>query len=84
MPIFLPLPFTRQATFHVGNLPFSEIEAPGVPHAAHGTGRVMSTVIIAALTMLAGFLGMRLIAAVSENTALRTQVTSLKRQLRGR
>jgi hypothetical protein len=39
------------------------------------------TVMLALLTGLAGYLGMRLHAANSENSLLRTHVASLKRQL---
>jgi hypothetical protein len=42
----------------------------------------MSIVIIAALAALAGFLAIRLFAAVTDNTALRAHVAALKRRLR--
>jgi hypothetical protein len=44
----------------------------------------MTTFLIAALVGLSGFLGARLFAAVSENTALRAHVASLKKQLQRR
>jgi hypothetical protein len=44
----------------------------------------MATVMIAALVVLSGFLGMRLFAAASENSALRAHVAALKRQLQQR
>jgi hypothetical protein len=44
----------------------------------------MVTVMIAVLTGLSGFLGIRLFAAANENSALRAHVASLKRQLQRR
>ena len=44
-------------------------------------GRTMTTALIAVLAALSGYLGMRLHAVVSENSALRANVASLKRRL---
>jgi hypothetical protein len=44
----------------------------------------MATAMIVALVVLCGFLGLRLFASASENTALRAHVASLKRQLQQR
>jgi hypothetical protein len=44
----------------------------------------VATVMIIVLVGLSGFLGMRLFAVVSENSALRAHVASLKRQLQQR
>lgn len=41
----------------------------------------MTTVLIAGLIVLSGYLGVRLGSARSENATLRAQVASLKRQL---
>ena len=39
------------------------------------------TLMLAGLLALSGFLGIRLYSAVTENTALKTHVAALKRQL---
>jgi hypothetical protein len=44
----------------------------------------MTTVLIGILTLLSGYLAMRLGSARAENVTLRAQVASLKRQLVGR
>jgi hypothetical protein len=44
----------------------------------------MTTITIALLAALSLFLGMRLFAASTENSALRTHVAALKRQLQRR
>jgi hypothetical protein len=41
----------------------------------------MTTVTIGLLLVLIGYLGIRLFSAISENSALRAHVASLKRQL---
>jgi hypothetical protein len=41
----------------------------------------MTTVMIALLVGLSGYLGMRLQTAISENSALRTNIALLKRRL---
>ena len=41
----------------------------------------MTTVMIAGLVGLSGYLGMRLYAVISENSALRANVALLKRRL---
>jgi hypothetical protein len=43
----------------------------------------MSFLIISVLIALSGYLGLRLSSAKAENAALRANVASLKRQLRG-
>ena len=44
----------------------------------------MVAVMIAVLVGLSGFLGIRLFAAATENSALRARIASLKRQLQQR
>ncbi len=44
----------------------------------------MTTAVITMLVVLSGFLGLRLFAAVNENSALRAHVASLKRKLQQR